>query len=212
MKILKKINKGLLLTIVVIAILVIYLTNLEKQREADKTDIKKSCEDFIAFTDEYVVLPEDMQTYTGEISKEDKEKTEIQLKDALKEQMVDNDKAIEIQYEYLLDKLENGYKTENEVKTKNKRTITKISNYEFDGKQVTVTLRTSTETTYKYKDEFTGEEKERKNTITSPSDEIVLQKVEGKWKIVYSYLQFDVGNNSYNEYDSDSLGINSLTR
>ena len=212
MKILKKINKGLLLTIVVIAILVIYLTNLEKQREADKTDIKKSCEDFIAFTDEYVVLPEDMQTYTGEISKEDKEKTEIQLKDALKEQMVDNDKAIEIQYEYLLDKLENGYKTETEVKTKNKRTMTKISNYEFDGKQVTVTLRTSTETTYKYKDEFTGEEKERKNTITSPSDEIVLQKVEGKWKIVYSYLQFDVGNNSYNEYDSDSLGINSLTR
>ena len=212
MKILKKINKGLLLTIIVVAVLVIYLTNLEKQREADKSDIKKACEDFITLTDEYVVLPEDMQTYTGEISKENKEKIEKQLKDALKTKMVDNDKAVEIQYEYLVDKLQNGYQTEGEVKTKNKRTITKISSYEFDGNQVTVTLRTSTETTYKYKDEFTGEEKERKNTITSPSDEIVLQKVDGKWKIVYSYLQFDVGSNFYDEYDSDSFGMNPLAR
>ena len=212
MKILKKINKGLLLTIIVIAILVMYLINLERQREADKTYIKKSCENFIALTDEYVVLPEDMQTYTGEISNENEEKIKTKLKDALKTQMVDNNKAIEIQYEYLLDKLENGYKTENEVKTKNKRIITKISNYEFDGSQVTVTLKTSTETTYKYKDEFTEEEKERKNTITSSSDEIVLQKVDGKWKIVYSYLQFDVGNNFYNTYDSDSMEINPLAR
>ena len=212
MRVLRKINKGLLLTIIVVAVLVIYLTNLEKQREADKVDIKKACEDFIALTDKYVVLPEDMRTYTGEISKEKKEKIETQLKDALKKQMVDNDKAVEIQYEYLVDKLQNGYETENEVKTGNKRTITKISGYEFDGNQVTVTLRTSTETTYKYKDGFTGEEKERKDTNTNSGDEIVLQKVDGKWKIVYSYLQFDVGNNYYDTYDSDSLEMNPLAR
>lgn len=212
MKILKKINKGLLLTIIVVAVLVIYLTNLEKQRESDKTDIRKACEDFIALTDEYVVLPEDMQTYTGEISKENEEKIETQLKEALKKQMVDNDKAIDIQYEYLVDKLQDGYGTENEVKTKNKRTITKISGYEFDGNQVTVTLKTSTETTYKYKEDFKGEEKERKDTNTSTNDEIVLQKVDGEWKVVYSYLQFDVGNNYYDTYDSDSLKINTLAR
>ena len=212
MKVFRKINKGLLLTTIVIAILIIYLTNLEKQRDADKVDIKKSCEDFIALTDEYVVLPEDMRTYTGDISKENEEKIEIQLKEALKKQMVDNDKAIDIQYEYLVDKLQDGYGTENEVKTKNKRTITKISGYEFDGNQVTVTLKTSTETTYKYKDVLTEEEKERKDTRTSSSDEIVLQKVDGKWKIVYSYLQFDVGNNYYDTYDSDSFGINPLAR
>ena len=62
--------------------------------------------------------------------KENKEKIETQLKDALKTKMVDNDKAIEIQYKYLIDKLQSGYQTEGEVKTKNKRTITKISSYE----------------------------------------------------------------------------------
>lgn len=212
MKVFRKINKGLLLTIIVIAVLVIYLANLEKQREADKVDIKKSCEDFIALTDEFVVLPEDMQTYTSEISKENEEKIETQLKEALKKQMVDNDKAIDIQYEYLVDKLQDGYGTENEVKTGNKRIITKISGYEFDGNQVTVTLKTSTETTYKYKEDFKGEEKERKDTNTSTNDEIVLQKVDGKWKVVYSYLQFDVGNNHYDTYNSDSLEINTLAR
>ena len=212
MKILKKINKGLLLTIIVVAVLVMYLTNLEKQRESDKADIRKACEDFIALTDEYVVLPEDMQTYTGEISKENKEKIETQLKDALKTKMVDNDKAVEIQYEYLVDKLQNGYRTVDVVKTKNKRTITKISSYEFDGNQVTVTLRTSTDTTYKYIDEYTNDEKERKDTNTYSGDEIVLQKADGKWKIVYSYLQFDVGNNYYDTYDSDSFGMNTLAR
>ena len=203
MKILKKINKGLILTIIVVAVLVMYLTNLEKQRESDKADIRKACEDFIALTDEYVVLPEDMQTYTGEISKENKEKIETQLKDALKTKMVDNDKAIEIQYKYLIDKLQSGYQTEGEVKTKNKRTITKISSYEFDGNQVTVVLNTSLDTTYKYIDKYTRDKKERKDTNTYSGDEIILKKVDGKWKVVYSHLQFEVGNNYYNTYESE---------
>ena len=203
MKILKKINKGLILTIIVVAVLVMYLTNLEKQRESDKADIRKACEDFIALTDEYVVLPEDMQTYTGEISKENKEKIETQLKDALKTKMVDNDKAIEIQYKYLIDKLQSGYQTEGEVKTKNKRTITKISSYEFDGNQVTVELNTSLDTTYKYIDKYTRDKKERKDTNTYSGDEIILKKVDGQWKVVYSHLQFEVGNNYYNTYESE---------
>ena len=69
MRILKKINKGLILTIIVLVVLIIYLTNVEKQRGADKPAIQKACEEYIALTDKYVVLPEEMQTFTGEISK-----------------------------------------------------------------------------------------------------------------------------------------------
>lgn len=202
MKILKKINKGLLLTIIVLVALITYLTNVEKQRESDKEDIKKVCEEYIAFTDKYVVLPEDMQTFTGKISKENEEKLKKQLKEELEKQMINNDEAIEIQYEYLLDELKNGYKIENEVRTKNKRTITKISSYEFDDDQVTVTLRTTIESTYKYIEETTGAEKERQNTISNIDDEIILQKVDGQWKVVYSNMRFD---NSNNIYYTDSM-------
>ena len=197
MRILKKINKGLILTIIVLVVLIIYLTNVEKQRGADKPAIQKACEEYIALTDKYVVLPEDMRTFTGEISKENEEKLKKELREELEKQMIKNDEAIEIQYEYLLDELKNGYRTENEVRTKNKRTITKISNYEFDGDQVTVTLKTSVESTYKYIEEDTGTEKERQNTTTSTNDEIILQKVDGQWKVVYSNMQFDNNNEIY---------------
>ena len=197
MKILKKINKGLLLTIIVLVVLIIYLTNVEKQRDTDKPDIQKACEEFITFTDKYVVLPEDMRTFTGEISKENEEKLKKELREELEKQMIKNDEAIEIQYEYLLDELKNGYRTVNEVRTKNKRTITKISSYEFDGDQVTVTLKTSVESTYKYIEENTGVEKERQNAISNTDDEIILQKVDGQWKVVYSNMQFDNNNEIY---------------
>ena len=197
MRILKKINKGLILTIIVLVVLIIYLTNVEKQRGADKPAIQKACEEYIALTDKYVVLPEEMQTFTGEISKENEEKLKKELKEELEKQMIKNDEAIEIQYEYILEELKNGYRTVNEVRTKNKRTITKISSYEFDGDQVTVTLKTSVESTYKYIEEDTGTEKERQNTTTSTNDEIILQKVDGQWKVVYSNMQFDNNNEIY---------------
>ncbi len=197
MRILKKINKGLILTIIVLVVLIIYLTNVEKQRGADKPAIQKACEEYIALTDKYVVLPEEMQTFTGEISKENEEKLKKELKEELEKQMIKNDEAIEIQYEYILEELKNGYRTVNEVRTKNKRTITKISSYEFDGDQVTVTLKTSVESTYKYIEEDTGTEKERQNAISNTDDEIILQKVDGQWKVVYSNMQFDNNNEIY---------------
>ena len=202
MKILKKINKGLILTIIVLVALITYLTNVEKQRESDKQDIRKVCEEYIALTDKYVVLPEDMQTFTGKISKENEERLKKQLREELEKQMINNEEAIEIQNGYLFDELKNGYRTENEVRTKNKRTITKISSYEFDGDQVTVTLRTTIETTYKYIEEITGTEKERQNTVSSTNDEIILQKVDGQWKVAYSNMRFD---NSNNIYYTDSM-------
>ena len=202
MKIIKKINKGLILTIIVLVALITYLTNVEKQRESDKQDIRKVCEEYIALTDKYVVLPEDMQTFTGKISKENEERLKKQLREELEKKMINNEEAIEIQNGYLFEELKNGYRTENEVRTKNKRTITKISSYEFDGDQVTVTLRTTIETTYKYIEEITGTEKERQNTVSSTNDEIILQKVDGQWKVVYSNMRFD---NSNNVYYTDSM-------
>ena len=108
MKILKKINKGLILTIIVLVALITYLTNVEKQRESDKQDIRKVCEEYIALTDKYVVLPEDMQTFTGKISKENEERLKKQLREELEKQMINNEEAIEIQNGYLFDELKNG--------------------------------------------------------------------------------------------------------
>lgn len=198
MKNLKKINKGLILTVIVVIALIVYLVGVEKQREADKGDINKACEEFIAFSDKYVVLPEDIQTFTGEVSKENEERIEKNIKTGLEELMVDNRDAKEIQYEYLKSELKEGYKKD-ELKTKVKKTITKISSYEFDGDQVTVIFNTNNEINYKYIDLETGEEQKDKKVEQEIGEEIILQKVKGEWKIVYSNLRY---NNYYDDVET----------
>lgn len=195
MKVLKKINKGLILTIIVLAALLIYISSIEKQRNSDKPDIRKACEEFIALTDKYVVLPEDMQTFTGKISKEDEEKLKKQLKEELEKYMIKDDESIEMQSKYLFDELNKSYNTENQLKTGNKRIMTKILGYQFEGNQVTVQFNSSVEMNYKYIEDDI--EKEKKDILSGTKDEITLQKYNGQWKVVYSNMQFDNNDNMY---------------
>ena len=61
MKNLKKINLGLLLTIITLLAVTIYSINIEAQRKSSKDEIKKTCEEYIDVVDKYLVLPEDAQ-------------------------------------------------------------------------------------------------------------------------------------------------------
>lgn len=205
MKILKKINKGLILTIIVLLVLIIYLTGVEKQREADKEDIKKTCEDFIAFTDKFLVYPEEMQNVGQELTeKEEKEYLET-LRTELEKLMIQNTEAVNLQYMRLKSDLRQGYST-SEIRTRLKTSIKKISSYKFDGDQVTVKFSAKVEMASKYLQATYGnEEKEqiKQNSFETPYDEITLRKVDGKWKVVYSDLQY----NANGMYYTDSLTI-----
>ena len=208
MKILKKINKGLVLTIIVIVALVIYLVGVEKQREADKDDIIKACEEFIDFTDKYSVIPEDVLKL-GEVFSQDKLNEYIQkMKNELPEYMIENDEAVGIKAQILQTNIENAYSTEsnteqenteqtgqsngniiNSIKTKMEREITKISSYEYDGNQVTVTFNSTTTLTTNYLNN--GETQENQSSFNGYEEQIILQKIDSKWKVVYSDLQND---------------------
>ena len=64
MKFLKKINKGLVLTILVLLGLIIYLINVEVTRNKVKPEIEKICKEYI---DEYLKMPEGAdKLYTAE--------------------------------------------------------------------------------------------------------------------------------------------------
>lgn len=195
MRILKKINKGLILTLIVLLVLIIYLVNVEKQRKAEKEDIKKACEEFISFTDKYSVLPEEMQTLTEEALESKLDDYKKEMKTELQKLMIQNEKSVKIQHQILSSNLENGYNLA-EIRTKWERKIIKISNYAFEGDQVTVTFKSKVETSTKRLNEE-NEEQERQDSFDAPNDEIVLQKVDGKWKIVYSNLQFGYNANYY---------------
>lgn len=201
MKIWKKINKGFLLTLIVLLALIIYLVGVEEQRKEDKTNIQKATEEFIEFTDKYTVLPEEMQTLTEKISKEKVEKYETEMKTKLEDLMISNEEAVKIQNQILVSNLENGY-SQGEIKSKQERKITKITSYEFDGDQVTVTFNSKLETNTKYLNEE-NEEQERKKSLDIIGEEVVLQKVDGEWKIVYSNLRYE----NYSNYYEDTMVV-----
>lgn len=188
MKFLKKINKGLILTVIVLVVLILYFNNLEKQRDKDKPDIKKACEDFIELTDKYSVLPVELQTLQDNIPEEKVDDYIKQMKKDLADVMIDNQESINIQQKILEENLKNGYNV-SEVRTNLSRKIQKVSSYQFENNQVTVSLKDNVEETIKTSDGL--EEYDKNNEFEASEDEIVLQKVDGKWKIVYANLQFD---------------------
>ena len=188
MKFLKKINKGLILTVIVLVVLILYFNNLEKQRDKDKPDIKKACEDFIELTDKYSVLPVELQTLQDNIPEEKVDDYIKQMKKDLADVMIDNQESINIQQKILEENLKNGYNVL-EVRTNLSRKIQKVSSYQFENNQVTVSLKDNVEETIKTSDGL--EEYDKNNEFEASEDEIVLQKVDEKWKIVYANLQFD---------------------
>lgn len=194
MKVLKKINKGLVLTIIVLAALLIYISGVEKQRNADKPDIRKACEEFIALTDKYVVLPEDMQK--SEVSEEKVNEYVNQMKNDVEKVMISNTEAVKIQEQVIENNLRDSYNAL-DARSKMSRKIKKINGYEFDGNQVTVKLNNQVEIVTKVFDEI--ESTKETETFDASSDEIILQKIDGKWKIVYSNLQFDGSNRYYGD-------------
>ena len=194
MNILKKINKGLILTILVLIVLILYFNKLEKQRDKDKPDIRKACEDFIELTDKYSVLPEELQTLQDDIPEEKVEEYIKQMKSDLANIMIDNQESVNIQQQILEESLRSGYNVL-QVRTKLSRKIQKISSYQFEKEQVTVTLRDNIEETIKTSDG--SEEYSKNNEFSASEDEIVLQNVDGKWKVVYANLLFSDNTNYY---------------
>ena len=168
MKVLKKINKGLILTIIVLAALLIYISGVEKQRNADKPDIRKACEDFILLTDKYVVLPEDMQK--SEVSEEKVNEYVNQMKSDVEKVMISNTEAVKIQKQVIENNLRNGYNAL-DVRIKMSRKIKKINGYEFDGNQVTVKLKDQVEIVTKVFDEI--DSTKETETFDASNDEII---------------------------------------
>ena len=142
-----------------------------------------------------------MQQFSETISESELEEYKKEMKIELEKLMIQNEEAVKLQYQILESNLKAGYNFE-EIRTKSERKITKISSYEFEGDQVTVTFKARMKITSKYLNEE-NEEQENQKSIDTESDEIILQKIDGKWKVVYSNLRYDTNN----YYFEDSIVI-----
>jgi len=197
MKNLKKINIGLVLTIITILAVVIYLIGVENQRKNAKEEIRKSCDQYITILDQYLVLPEEVQVF-GEASRDvNLDSFYSELEDELKESMI-SDSATSIQKKIITDYIERDLLNTSIYTTNYDRKITKIRSYEFDGNQVTVLFDSKVTIKQKYIDvnPENGEqqEKTKEKSFDATNDTITLEKKDGKWKIVYSNIEYQFDN------------------
>ena len=209
MKYLKKINKGIALTIIVILILVIYIISIEVNRSASKPEIEKACKEYIDIINKYAILPENEQNLqnTQNLNKEEIEKvkeenkkaisTQInQLEKEIKSKMIENDLAVKMQKDKLEEFLINQNDATTSFITKYNKEIVKIKKFAFDEDQVTVTFNSKIEKEVKYLDALEGKELSKKEDLNTQEDTITLQNINGSWKVVYADLQYqDVSTN-----------------
>lgn len=203
MKFLKKINIGLVLAIITILAVVIYSINIENERKNAKEDIRKACGEFINLTNKYAVLPEEYQVIGQDAKTVNLNNFNSKMEEELKNIMV-TDSAAEIQKSILSDVTQNDLLSTADIICGLDRKISKISSYEFDGNQVTVTFISEITVKQKYNDINieTGEQKEkiREHVIESMQETITLDKKDGVWKVVSADLDYSI---------NDLSGINS---
>ena len=207
MNFLKKINKGLVLTIVALIILIVYLANIEGKRNAEKPNIETAIKEYIEIIDKYVVLPsEDQKLYETTFNQEELDKISEEygkviqsrvnaFEDEAKSKMVENNVVRDIQKSLLEMLLTENNDFQKGVLTSYNKELTRIKKYAFDEDQVVVTFDSKVEKETKYLE--AGEEKTKKDTQNISEESITLKNEERKWKIVYADFQYGATTNMF---------------
>ena len=213
MNVLKKVNKGVIITIIVILLLIVYIVNVENKRNKEKPDIERKCEEYVSLLNEHFSIEDDGKLLiVSQDSKENAETKNENLKNIINNKMtefeknlrnimIDNEKIIKMQLDLIRNDTEEMNNVYSNIVTSYNKKIVKINKYEFDGDQVTVTFEAinDIEEEYVKKGEIDPETQKdkievRKNEEERPSEILTLQKVDGEWKIVYSEMVNQVTN------------------
>lgn len=201
MKILKKINKGLILTVIVLIALAIYLLNLESSRNAEKAEIKNACQAYIDFVNKYSMLDSKYRSIDKSMTDADYNKYIQDMKSELSNIFVDDEKLKSNQTDIVKANLDSQL-VGNFVITDLDRKISEYKKFVFNANNVTVQLSDYVDVKYLTRSEaaldvktgkYTGNAETQKQS-TSLSDSISLQKVNGKWKVVYANINLPIYN------------------
>lgn len=193
MKFLQKVNRGLILTLLVLAVVVAYSVSISVSHASEKPEIRNICKKYIATAVDYKMVPEKYRSEKLEMPQGELDKYIADMSRDIKAFYSDNEQT----YKYMLA----SYKAslQDQAKGKDviysyKKDITDFKKFIFDGKTVTVTILTNS--VYDGPNVFQPGTA-RESIAAQTTDVITLQQINGKWKIVYAYLQQPV-KNEYN--------------
>ncbi|NJD02434.1 MAG: hypothetical protein FIA99_07530 [Ruminiclostridium sp.] len=190
MKFLAKINRGLILSVFVLTVVVIYLVTLSISHAAVIPKIKEVCTNYINTEISYKMLPEKYRKEKPDMPQNELDKYIVEMAMDIKAFYTDNEQT----YKYLIDR--NKADLENQSKGigiifSYKKDIADYKNIVFDGNTVTVTILTNS--SFDGPD-ITAPGMQRGNVSAQTNDTILLQKTDEEWKIIYADLQQPIKN------------------
>jgi len=192
MRALKKFNRGVIITIIAVLCVGIYLIGLDMSQNTEKPAIQKVVESYIATYVSYNMLPESYRIATPNIPQAEMDSYTAKMESDIQSYFAAGDTS----YKYITDMLKSGLEsqtTDTTVVYSYNKTISRYTDFNFDKDTVTVTV----ETNANYdgpNSKNTSAVRVQLNSVTT--DKIVLKKVDGEWKVVYSNINIPSQGNS----------------
>ncbi|MEG1705760.1 MAG: hypothetical protein RR290_04225 [Clostridia bacterium] len=190
----RKINLGIVLSIIVLVVLTGYLATVEISRNDDKKEIFNICKEYIEDNTKYSMLEEQYRTIDKTITDDEFNKYLKLSKEKIDSYLLDDKDMIDIKNKSIEDKLKDQI-INKRVITKFTKTDFKEKGYVFDGDIVVVTIESYAKIEEKVKGtKYIDELGAQKVNINDDKKEnplidiITLKKVDNKYKIMYDVL------------------------
>ena len=179
----KKVNRGLMLTLCVLIAVAVYLAVLSSMQNAEKPQIKNVCEQYLQTEIKYEMLPKEYRSVSTQMPKDEAEKYEAQMEKDIKAFCSDG-QTLKIKLKSLRSGIESQAEGQGKVISFEKKI--KDIKYTFDKDSVEVEI--TSDSTYEGPNS-NGKLTLRGKVKGETTDSIILQKKDGKWKVVYSDIQ-----------------------
>ena len=181
---LKKINRGILLSAVMLLGVIIYLISLSVVQAREKPLLEELCRQYVATEIAYSVLPEQYRDKDTVMADDELDAYLAQMKAAISPFYFDNEQILQLAVDRiggnLATQAEGWYRIREYEKS-----IQFFDSFEFDGSKVTVRFKSLT-TIERVNSEMSAQPETRQ--VGETDDLIILQKAEGSWYIVYAAL------------------------
>jgi len=184
-KFLRKLNRGAIVTAVVLLAVAVYLAALNIVQQKDQEDIKTTCEAFLLADADWRVLPVDYENGQTRLPEDQFNQFLADMKSDKAKYYVANQAALDNDLIYLNESLTSQNEGMTALTTSFENRILTFSSISFDGDSVYVTV--DTQVAIESLNFAAGETAPVRQSVSS-SDSITLQKEDGIWKIVYAYI------------------------
>lgn len=200
---LAKINRGVVLTAIVLIAVVIYLISVTITQNAENPKIEDICKKYIQTEVSYRMLPQKYRIDNPQMPKEEQDKYISDMTNNIKAYYSDNTQSSK----YLIENLKNGI--ENQAKGLQlifnyQKEFVEFKDINFDNDRVSVTI-TSNTSFDGYNANNPGKNRDKIHQLTD--DLITLQKISGEWKVTYANINIPMNSDLYQGNNIPAKGI-----